>query len=152
MARTRRVGLTRYLIGIATVVVTGFGGAWLMVAPFALGYQPGGADWTDATKNDFWTGLAVLLVSVLGLVLFTVSFVGELRAAGIIRQRPAPAWGAAAPSSTGAASLPTPSDELERTLALLASTLAAELAERRQQRAAVTSQTNETVSATGRQE
>jgi hypothetical protein len=35
-------------------------GGWLILAPFALGYQPYGADWVNQTTADFATGIPVL--------------------------------------------------------------------------------------------
>ena len=160
MARRRPVAIGRHLWGIAASLVTGLAGAWLMVAPFAIGYQNGGS-WTDATKNDFWTGLAVVILSVIGIVLFSLSVVGDLRAAGVLkpRQQPVPqmpAWvgqpAAAAPQSAAPAAAGSPyHDELERTMALLATTLAAELAERRQARSGSNSQQPVTTQIGGQQ-
>jgi hypothetical protein len=159
MARRRPVAIGRHLWGIAASLVTGLAGAWLMVAPFAIGYQNGGS-WTDATKNDFWTGLAVVILSVIGIVLFSLSVVGELRAAGVLKPRqqpvpPMPAWAgqpaAAAPQPAMPAAGSPYHDELERTMALLATTLAAELAERRQARASSNSQQPVTTQTGGQQ-
>jgi hypothetical protein len=50
-----------------------------MLAPFALAYQGSGADWTDPTYVDFWTGLPLLVISVVGLILYASELVEELR-------------------------------------------------------------------------
>jgi hypothetical protein len=73
------VGATGALLGVLT-------GAWLMLAPFALAYQNSGADWADATFVDFWTGLPLLAVSVVGVILYVSGLVEELRRRGIMRR------------------------------------------------------------------
>jgi hypothetical protein len=59
-------------------------GTWLMLAPFALAYQGSGADWADPTYVDFWTGLPLLVISVVGLILYASGLVEELRRRGIM--------------------------------------------------------------------
>ena len=129
------VELGRYYWGLGAALLGLLAGAWLMLAPFALGYQPSGGSWGDATRNDFWAGLAVVLLSLVGTVLFARSLVADLQAAGVIerRQRPEPATPAAAPPHVAAtpAAAPTEHDEFERALATLAAALATDLAERR---------------------
>jgi hypothetical protein len=66
-------------------------GGWLMLAPFALGYQPDGADWADPTHADFWGGLGLLVLGVIVLLISAVDLVGRLRAAGAVSgARPEP--------------------------------------------------------------
>ena len=123
----RGISLGRNLWGLAASLVTLLVGASLIVAPFALGYQPYGADWVSQTSNDFWVGLAVVVVSLAGLGLFVASLAGDLRVAGVIKP-------VAQPTPTGARS-PTPvaSDvDPERAITALAAALAASLSERRQ--------------------
>jgi heme exporter protein D len=79
--------VTKYFIGMVGALGGALIGAWLMLAPFALAYQPSGADWADPTKTDFWTGLAILVISLVGLVMYAVGLIGELRRRGIIEQR-----------------------------------------------------------------
>jgi hypothetical protein len=40
------------------------------LAPFIVAYQKVGQDWVDATKNDLWTGGALIAISTLTLLLF----------------------------------------------------------------------------------
>ena len=82
--------MTKYLIGTAGALGGMLIGAWLMLAPFALAYQPSGADWADPTYTDFWSGLAILVVSLIGLIMYVLGLVGELRRRGIIERREAP--------------------------------------------------------------
>ena len=57
--------------GALIVTVIGFfAGIWLFLAPFIVGYQKVGQDWTLATKNDLWTGGALIAISFLTLLLF----------------------------------------------------------------------------------
>ena len=63
MAPQARFGLIVTAIGFFT-------GIWLFLAPFIVEYQKVGQDWTWATKNDLWTGGALIAISVLTLILF----------------------------------------------------------------------------------
>ena len=56
--------------GLIISVVGFFAGIWLFLAPFLVEYQKVGQDWIDATKNDLWTGGALLAISALTLLLF----------------------------------------------------------------------------------
>ena len=78
--------MVKYVIGATGALLGALVGAWLMLAPFALAYQNSGADWADPTFVDFWTGLPVLIVSVVGLVLYVSGLVEELRRRGIMRR------------------------------------------------------------------
>jgi hypothetical protein len=144
------IRLDRHLWGLGVSLITLLIGGWLMLAPFALGYQHYGASWVNQTENDFWLGLGIVIVSVAGIALFVASLMSALRTIGVIRPRPrltAPAPAASAPpparfGATPAAPVgvmpgavsdarPQP-DDLDRVMATLAAALAANLAERRQ--------------------
>ena len=56
--------------GLIVTVVGFFVGIWLFLAPFLVEYQKVGQDWIDATKNDLWTGGALIAISALTLLLF----------------------------------------------------------------------------------
>ena len=56
--------------GLIVTVVGFFAGIWLFLAPFLVEYQKVGQDWIDATKNDLWTGGALMAISALTLLLF----------------------------------------------------------------------------------
>jgi hypothetical protein len=64
MAPQARIGLIVTAIGF-------FAGIWLFLAPFIVEYQKVGQDWVDATKNDLWTGGALIAISALTLILFS---------------------------------------------------------------------------------
>lgn len=54
-------------IAVALLVAIAGGGIWLIVAPYVVGYQPNGRDWTLATQADLVAGAIVLGVSLLTL-------------------------------------------------------------------------------------
>lgn len=82
--------MIKYLIGMAGALGGMLVGAWLVLAPFALAYQTSGAEWVAPTYIDFWSGLAILVISLFGLVMYVVGLTGELRRRGIIQAREAP--------------------------------------------------------------
>ncbi len=140
----RKVGIAKYFVGIGVSLLGLLAGAWLMAAPFALGFQVDG-DWIKATKIDFWTGIGVAVLALLGLLLFIGSLRGELKAAGIIGVKPAPAAPVEAETPAPAQEQPeipaqasVTGDEFDRAIASLAATLAADLAERRKMTAGQT--------------
>lgn len=57
-------------IGIIASVLTFITGVWIFVAPFIVEYQKVGQDWIEATRNDLWTGGALMAISALTLLLF----------------------------------------------------------------------------------
>jgi hypothetical protein len=78
--------MVKYVIGATGALLGALVGAWLMLAPFALAYQDSGANWADPTFVDFWTGLPLLIVSVVGVILYVSGLVEELRRRGIMRR------------------------------------------------------------------
>src|SRR5215470_19802524 len=89
--------LGKYLVGMAASLLLFLAGGWLILAPFALGYQAYGADWVSQTTNDFATGIPVAVIALASFVLFFSSLLGSLRAAGVLTARQRPAARAAAP-------------------------------------------------------
>ena len=79
--------MAKHFVGIIGALFGAFIGVWLLVAPSALAYQPEGADWADPTFVDFWTGLPLTVVSVVGLILYSLGLVEELRDRGILQRR-----------------------------------------------------------------
>ena len=133
--RTMRLFPGKYICGMVASLIILLAGGWLILAPFALGYQPYGADWASQTTNDFVTGIAVVVVALLSFVLFFYTLLGSLRAAGVLISRPQPQapasleYQAQVAQSQASAS---PQSDLDRTLATLAAALAADLTARRQ--------------------
>ena len=132
---TTRPTLGKYICGMAASLIIFLAGGWLILAPFALGYQPYGADWVSQTTNDFATGIPVAVVALASFVLFFYSLLGALRAAGVLTARTRPVAQVTAPYQAQAgvpqALVPYQSD-LDKTLATLAAALAADLSARRQ--------------------
>jgi hypothetical protein len=67
-------------VGVAGVVAVLSVGIWLVAAPFALGYQPGGAGWTGATKTDVILGGLLAVAGFAGLFGVTAGRVMQLYA------------------------------------------------------------------------
>lgn len=65
-------------LGLAVLVVTLLGGAWLVAAPFLVGHQDRGADWTVATTSEFFVGLGLVAVAVTTGVVFAANALREL--------------------------------------------------------------------------
>ena len=131
-----RPSLGKYICGMVASLAIFLAGGWMILAPFALGYQPSGADWVSQTTNNFIVGICVAVVALVAFALFFFSLLGSLRSAGIVaaRQRaqvaaPAGMPPQAAPAAPVAAS---GQSDLDRTLATLAQALAADLNSRRQ--------------------
>jgi hypothetical protein len=133
--RITQPALGKYICGMVASLVIALAGGWLILAPFALGYQPYGADWTSQTVNNFAMGIPVAVVALISFALFFYSLLGALRAAGVITARPRPVAQTTAPYQPQVtppqAVAPSQSD-LDRTLATLATALAADLTARRQ--------------------
>src|SRR5215470_16974637 len=81
----------KYLIGMVASLLIFLAGGWLFVAPFALGYQPYGADWVSQTTNDFATGIPVAVIALVAFAFFFTGLFGALRAAGVLAARKQPA-------------------------------------------------------------
>lgn len=124
----------KYVCGMVASLAIFLAGAWLILAPFALGYQPYGADWVSQTTNDFVVGICVAAVALVSFAFFFFSLLGSLRAAGVIAARPRPqaVAAASAPQAAPPPAVASPQSDLDRTLATLAQALAADLTMRRQ--------------------
>ena len=131
-----RPSLGKYICGMVASLAIFLAGGWLILAPFALGYQAYGADWTSQTTNDFVVGICVAAVALIAFALFFVSLLSSLRAAGVIAARPRPqavaAPAGAPPYAAAAPAAASNQSDLDRTLATLAQALAADLNARRQ--------------------
>ena len=65
-------------LGIGILVISLLGGAWLMVAPFLVGYQSRGGHWPEGTRNEFFVGLGLVGLSLTALVVFAGNALAEL--------------------------------------------------------------------------
>lgn len=125
----------KYLCGMVASLIVGLAGGWLILAPFALGYQPYGADWVSQTTNDVATGIPVAVVALVSFVLFFTSLLASLRAAGVLTARTRPEVQAQAtlqPPTPLSLAPATSQSDLDRTLSALAAALAADLSARRE--------------------
>src|SRR5260221_9355915 len=131
--RTTQPALGKYICGMVASLIIFLAGGWLILAPFALGYQPYGADWVSQTTNDFATGIPVAVVALASFVLFFSSLLGSLRAAGVLTARVRPVAQVTAPyqaqASAPQALVPYQTD-LDKTLETLAAPLPANLTPR----------------------
>ncbi|MEV0597290.1 hypothetical protein [Nonomuraea cavernae] len=99
--------MIRKFVGAVAATLALMAGLWLMIAPFALGTQPESGDWIGATKSEFFTGLGVAVLGVVGLAAFVASIHEELVARGLVTVRerrpepqPAPEPAPVAPQSS----------------------------------------------------
>lgn len=118
--------MVKYVIGATGALLGALVGAWLMLAPFALAYQGSGADWADPTYVDFWTGLPLAVISVVGLLLYISGLVEELRRRGIMR-RP---YAAPAGQSPGTPAADTTENNMEQVLLPLVTAMLKDMQER----------------------
>ena len=131
---TTQPAVGKYLVGMVASLLIALAGGWLILAPFALGYQPYGADWVSQTINNVATGIPVAVVALVAFGFFFTGLLGALRAAGVLaaRKQPVQAQAALQPEA-GLALVPAPAQsELDRTLSTLAAALAADLNARRE--------------------
>ena len=122
--RTTLFTPSKYICGMVASLIIFLAGGWLILAPFALGYQPYGAAWVSQTTNDFATGIPVAVVALVSFAFFFLSLLGALRVAGVLVTVPR----AQAPMTQA----PTQQSDLDRTLSTLAAALTADLTARRQ--------------------
>lgn len=79
--------MIRKFVGAVAASLATLAGLWLMIAPFAVGTQSDDAGWTDPTTSEFFTGLGVAVVGLLGVVAFALAIHEELVARGLIAVR-----------------------------------------------------------------
>jgi ABC-type multidrug transport system fused ATPase/permease subunit len=133
--QTTRPSIGKYICGMAASLIIFLAGGWLILAPFALGYQPYGADWISQTTNSFVIGICITVVALVAFVLFFMSLLGSLRATGVLTATTRPVAQAPAPDQVQATIPQAPvqnQSDLDKTLATLAAALAADLNSRRQ--------------------
>jgi hypothetical protein len=106
----------RLILGLGWSLVAGLTGGWLVLAPWALGQQ-GGGDWTTVTKNEFGSGLGLIVLAVAGIAVVAAQTVRTLRESGAL------APGGATTQADGV----TASPEMEKALIALAQALADDL-------------------------
>lgn len=133
--------MTRRLAGAVASCLTLLAGLWLILAPFALGVQPSGADWKDETLTDVWSGIGLGALGLIGLIVFAAALVGSVREQGLVTpRRTTPA---ADEPSTPAPAAPgqAPTSDLDQLLAPLITALTEDL-NRDRQRASANGEVN----------
>jgi hypothetical protein len=58
---------TKYLWPLTVSALLVLAGVALLVAPFALSYQPAHASWNVATETSFWSGIGLIVFALLAL-------------------------------------------------------------------------------------
>lgn len=125
---------SKYFVGIIGALIGALAGAWLMIAPVILAYQPQGADWTAPSYTDFWTGLPLTVVSVVGLISYFLGLVEELYDRGIIEPRAAWVYQQPAPQSAAQSG----DNSIEQALAPLLAEMLRDMQEQRRSGGAAT--------------
>jgi divalent metal cation (Fe/Co/Zn/Cd) transporter len=74
--------------GLIVTVVGFFAGIWLFLAPFLVEYQKVGQNWIDATKNDLWTGGALMAITALTRILLAAFALRDAARAAELGDRP----------------------------------------------------------------
>jgi hypothetical protein len=118
--------VVRIVLGAAWALIVGLAGGWLMLSPWALGQQPPAKDWTSVTQTDFFTGLGLVVLAILGFGLVASQAISLLRESGVLGRSQTRASGREARRAADGASSPD-SAELETILAGLAQALTREL-------------------------
>ena len=141
--KSSTVTLSKHFFGLAGSLIILMLGGWLMLSPYALGFQPYGTSWNEQTQVTFWTGLGVAVLALASLLAFAGSMVSDLRHAGIIQMArkpkpervPEPVQAREPVQSPAFSTVPADGGlkegEFERAMASLASALAADLKDRR---------------------
>jgi hypothetical protein len=81
--------MIRRLMGTLAAFLVLLAGAWLVLAPFALGTQASGQAWTTETRTDVWTGAGVLVIGLAGVAAFVAALRQDLADRGLAA-RPTP--------------------------------------------------------------
>lgn len=79
-----RLRPTPFIAGLAGATSVILIGIWLIAAPFAVGYQPDGADWVDATIIGVATGAGVILLGLVILLVVAGALRAEVRRRGLV--------------------------------------------------------------------
>jgi hypothetical protein len=73
-----------YIAGLAGTSSVTLIGVWLIIAPFAVGYQPDGADWVAATFIGVATGAVLIVLGLAPMIVLAATLRDEARRRGII--------------------------------------------------------------------
>ncbi|MGH3322316.1 MAG: hypothetical protein ACRDN9_19520 [Streptosporangiaceae bacterium] len=114
--------MSRYLAGLAVATGGVLAGGWLILSPFALGYQPAGRDLTLPAVVNIASGIGVVVVSAVTILLWGVAWRARLRDDGVLPQKRRDRPSAASPGPSDSTE-PSPK-ELQALLAPLVAALA----------------------------
>ncbi|WP_067140958.1 hypothetical protein [Microtetraspora malaysiensis] len=121
--------MTRYLAGLIAATAALAGGVWLLLAPYGLDYPSGGT----AVRVDMWTGAGVCVIALATIGVWARAWRGQLRADGLLPERPVEEPAAAAeaeqPPAPAPVAVPT-TEDLHSLLKPLVAALAADQLER----------------------
>jgi hypothetical protein len=73
-----------YVAGLAGAAAIALTGVWLIIAPFAVGYQPEGADWIAATLIGVATGAALIVLGLVTLIVLATTIRAEAHRRGLL--------------------------------------------------------------------
>ncbi|PSR32522.1 MAG: hypothetical protein C7B46_13960 [Sulfobacillus benefaciens] len=62
--------MTRYFWPITTSVLSAIISALLMMSPWTFGLNLSGHSWSPSTETFFWSGIALLVISLVGTILW----------------------------------------------------------------------------------
>lgn len=146
MPTADRLRPTPFIAGLAGAIAVMLIGIWLFIAPFAVGYQPEGADWVDATIIGIATGAAVTLLGLLALSVVAGALRVEVRRQGLAPTvRSSPADGDAAVDGDDDQQPPIQAGDLDTVLASLAAALLEDVRDGHQAREPDTTRPHQTV-------
>ena len=124
MSTADRLRPTPFIAGLAGATSVILIGIWLVAAPFAVSYQPDGADWIDATIIGVATGVAVILLGLLTLLVVGGALHAEVQRRGLAPTvRTSPVDGDDAVSGDDDHQSPPQPGDLDTILAALAAAL-----------------------------
>ncbi len=146
MPTADRLRPTPFIAGLAGATSVILIGIWLATAPFAVGYQPDGADWVDATIVGVATGAGVILLGLVTLIVVAGALRAEVRRRGLAPSaQPAPTDGDAGVDGDGDQQPPIQAGDLDTVLASLAAALLEDVRDGDQTREPDTTRRHQTV-------
>lgn len=126
--------MTRRLAGAVASCLALLAGLWLILAPFALGIQPSNTDWKDETLTDFWSGVGLGALGLIGLIAFAAALARAVREQGLVAPRRTAAPAEPAPTPAAAPAEQAQTSDLDQLLAPLITALTEDLNRDRERR------------------
>jgi hypothetical protein len=113
--------VSKYVWPLVTSLFVALFGAALLIWPFAIHTNTGG--WTHATTTDFWSGVGIAVIGLIGATAWFSGLRQELMARGLVAAKPRNADPAPAPQQP----VGNPEADLDRLLRPLAETVLRDL-------------------------